>query len=924
MKRIIFSLLLALIVSILCVSALAAETTIYVSASGDDTAIGTAQAPIKSLYAAFRALPYGGTIVVCDEIPLESTEFPTSKGLVTITSVSGDTDYRSTSDACLEISENIYLKSAVKFENIDFKFSKSNINFICNGNYVCFGEGLTFTPTSSTLTYPLIVVGSIGLVGSDGGYAEIHSGTYSRIYGGAIGVNSAPQRGDTTIAIYGGTFNNTFYMTGITEATGNVNIYIYGGTFNAGLVGAASSDISGNLYVSVYGGTFNESDSYIRPATNGKLSGNCTFNILGGNLRNVYNIDSGSITGNLKIKLASGITPPTCPFETSYLSNDALKELKTTDTANLTAAKDAKYPEYAENPLISRKTTYKGITPKATSFIKDAAGGDLNGDGQITLADTLKAFKSMVGINYNASADINEDKIVSVSDALTILQKALSDGNLITEYPIENNISKNLIRYGDAIVTDNKMNTGYIFGTISDPAYTLYSKVKFEENGIVGLYFGCSSSSPSTANGYYFEANAADSTLTVYRIENFSYRKIAEKQLALLSDEAVIKVTYGASSVSDAVQFYFNDNPLITDHYFDFDLVLDKKGNGVGMYVENATATIPVAITESVPENTATYQNYIIPTFTDPEIYYENGTYYIYGTKSGGLSGVICYTTTDFVTFTALGEVLTVENGFGDKSVTAANIVKYGDVYYMFYIQESNSLGYSTTGYVTSTSPAGPFTNSEKVPLTNETDLIGGQPFIDDDGTAYLVYTRTTGGNRTYISKLILDDGKAELDLTTETLLLEPSAEWEYAKASVLECGFIVKHDGTYYLIYAGGNYNSTYGVGYATADNIYGPYTKYARNPIMWSNDQAFGNGAASVFVSPDTSEHFIIYLRNNSPTTARPLNTCIDRIRFVPNPNGGADILEIAGASVTPQALPSGIGSTYAFDYQAARWHW
>lgn len=242
----------------------------------------------------------------------------------------------------------------------------------------------------------------------------------------------------------------------------------------------------------------------------------------------------------------------------------------------------------------------------------------------------------------------------------------------------------------------------------------------------------------------------------------------------------------------------------------------------------------------------------------------------------------------------------------------------------MFYLQESNSLGYSTTGYMTSSSPAGPFKNDEKVPLTNETDLIGGQPFIDDDGTAYLIYTRTTGGNRTYISKLVLNDGKAELDLTTETLLLEPSAEWEYAKASVLECGFIVKHEGTYYLIYAGGNYNSTYGVGYATSDNIYGPYTKYEYNPIMWSNDQAFGNGAASVFVSPDGAEHFIIYLRNNSPTTTRPLNTCIDRIRFIPNPNGGVDILEIAGATVTPQALPSGIGSTSYIDYQTARWHW
>ena len=137
-------------------------------------------------------------------------------------------------------------------------------------------------------------------------------------------------------------------------------------------------------------------------------------------------------------------------------------------------------------------------------------------------------------------------------------------------------------------------------------------------------------------------------------------------------------------------------------------------------------------------------------------------------------------------------------------------------------------------------------------------------------------------------------------------------------------CGFQRLGFVTYHMIYAGGNYNSTYGVGYATSDNIYGPYTKYEHNPIMWSNDQAFGNGAASVFVSPDASEHFIIYLRNHSYTTTRPLETCIDRIRFVPSTNGGADILEIAGATVTPQALPSGIGCGKDIDYQTLRWHW
>ena len=923
MKKLLLPLLIFATVIILSISSFAAETTIYVSSSGSDTAIGSEALPMQSLYAAFRALPYGGTIVVCDEIALEATEFPQSKGLVTITSVAGDNDFRTSKGACLNIGGNIYLKSAVKFENLNFKFSTSGLNFICNGNYACFGDGLLFTPSSNAITYPMITVGSLGSVAADGGYVEVHSGTYNRIYNGAIGTTSAPHGGDTTLIIYGGTVKSTVYMSGVTEATGNLNVYIYGGTFEAGLAGAASSDISGNLYVSVHGGTFDTANSYIRPATNGKLSGNCTLNILGSNIANVYNVDSGSIEGDLKINLASGITLARCPFETSALTDGEKNSVEENDLAAISAAKDAKYPEYTENPLTSRNYSYKGIAAKATALTKKTAGGDLNGDEKVTLIDALRAFKALVG-EYNADADIDEDRKISASDTMLVLKSALDGGNVITEYAVTNSISKNLIRYGDAVVTNNTMNTGYVFGTVTDTAYSIYSNVTLEENGIVGLYFGCSSSSPSTANGYYFEANTTDETLTVYRIENSNYRTIAEKKLFLLSNEAQIKVTFGASTEKNAVQFYFNDNPLVTEHFLDFDLVLEAKGTGAGLYVENATATTPVVVPESVPEDTATYKNTLLSSFTDPEIYYENGTYYIYGTKSGGLSGVLCYTTTDFVTFTSCGTVLEVEDGFGDKSTTAANILKSGDTYYMFYLQEDLNLGYSTTGYVTSDSPAGPFENAAKVPLTDEADLIGGQPFVDDDGTAYLVYTRTTGGNKTYISKLLLENGEAELDLTTETLLLSPTEEWEYAKASVLECGFIVKHDGTYYLIYAGGNYNSTYGVGYATADSIYGPYTKYAHNPIMWSQDQAYGNGAASVFVSPDGSEHFIIYLRNNSPTVARPLNTCIDRIRFVPNPSGGNDILEIAGATVNPMPRPSGIGNIYDIDYQTLRWHW
>ena len=920
MKKI---LIIFAFVLVLCVSAFAADT-VYVSSNGDDAAAGTKEAPFATLYTAFRALPYGGKIVVMNSLSLDLTEFPASKGLVTVTSYDGTTDY--SAKAMLVLNKNVYIKSAVKFEKIRFKVNDTNISIIASGNYTCFGEGISMIKAFADYDYPHVVAGASGLVGSDGGHLEIYSGTYGRIYGGATGTNSAAQSGNMTVAIYGGEFNNVFYLTGVTEFTGNANICIYGGTFNNGFAGAAISNISGNIDLTIYGGSFGD-DSYVRPATNGTLSGKCTVNILGGNVKKIYNTDTnGSVTGDLKINLTDSISLSHNPFKsvTAVVTSDDVTAITGANDTALAASSAAKLPADTANPLTSRETKYSGIATKATTFKKETAGGDFDGDGIVTLLDTLRAFKAACG-NYNELADINEDKEISVFECMLILSAALNnDGAPITEYTVTNSISR-LIRYGNAVVSENTFNCGYVFGTTTDAAYTVSSKVEFEDGGLVGIFFGCNSTNPAAiSSGYYFEADTENEVLTVYRIENSIYRVIAEKKLHLLSNEAQIKAVYSKTQ-ENAVQLYFNDNPLINDYYFDFDLILESKGTAVGMYVQNATATTPVVTPEVTAAATSTYTNYILGGITDPEIYYENGIYYIYGTKSSGTSeGVECFTTRDFVTFEEKGVVLAKTDGYGDKNIVAANVIKSGDIYYMFYLQESEALGVNTTSFATATSPKGPFVTEDKVPLVENTDIIGGQPFVDEDGTVYLVYTRTKGGNKTYVAKVVLEDGNAELDLTTESQLLIPTEEWEYAKASVVECGFIIKHEGTYYLIYAGGNYNSTYGVGYATSDNIYGPYTKYSHNPILWSNDQAFGNGAASVFVSPDASEHFIIYLRNNGHTVTRPLNTCIDRIRFVTNPYGGPDILEIEGASVSPRPLPSGIGSSVAFDYQSARWHW
>ena len=912
MKKYMF-LLICLFLGVFCFAAAAeGEPTVYVSsAQGNDESAGTADAPLKTLYAGFRALPNGGRIVVTDAILLSevTNEFPKVDGLITVTSV-GDKDYRTAGggSASIRMLGHIALKSPVRFENLKIVTLGKNLVFLCNGYYTCFGEGLTVTAGGSSATLPSIVGGTQGRLPAEGTYVEIHSGSWLRARGGARGTG-ATQRGDITFAIYGGTFTATVDLGGDSDCAGNADLYIYGGDFKAAVCLASDKNIDGNVRASIYGGTFSQA---IRLSRGGTIGGSCDVYIYGGTVGTLYQ-GSGTVQGKTTVYRAEDAKMTVLALHTENMDAAAVQAAKATDDAAMQAAFAEEFVIRSTIPFAERSMTASGKVRGETASV--SACGDLNGDGRITLADALHAAKSIAG-TYASAADTDGDNRVTVTDVKALLGAALRGESSVTRVTVEDRISGALSLYGGAAAKDGKITNGFTFGTADTANYTVYSDVTLGERGIVGLFFGCDKADPEEISGYYFEVNTARGTLAAYQITDGSYRTVGEKKLDLLSDTARIYVTY----VDGAAQLYFDDNPLSESAFFDFDFAFPAMGNSVGVYAENATATLPVCTAASKAEEAA-YKNILIDNFNDPEIFYENGTYYIFG---GGSKGVRLYTTTDFQNFTYYGTVIKKGDAFGDSAFVAANIVKHDGWYYLFYLAHSGDVDLSVEACASSRTITGPYTSATKQPLAAGSDIIGGQPFLDDDGTVYLVYTRTTGGNQTYGAKVILKDGTATLDRSTETFLLTVTEEWEYARACVVECGFIVKHNGLYYLLYAGGNYNSTYGVGYAYSENPLGPYTKYTCNPILTSNDQSFGVGAASVFPSADGTEHLFVYLRNYSYASVRPLQTCMDRIRFVKDPRGGPDILEIAGPTVTPQPVPSGTDEPSAIDYQTARFHW
>ena len=106
--------------------------------------------------------------------------------------------------------------------------------------------------------------------------------------------------------------------------------------------------------------------------------------------------------------------------------------------------------------------------------------------------------------------------------------------------------------------------------------------------------------------------------------------------------------------------------------------------------------------------------------------------------------------------------------------------------------------------------------------------VIDSEPFRDDDGRLYLYVAHPTG---IYC---------IPMKSPTETggpvaKCFGVSQDWERHTVPLVEGPTMIKHNGTYYLLYSGSaGYSRYYAIGYATAPTPIGPFTKYPGNPVF------------------------------------------------------------------------------------------
>lgn len=245
----------------------------------------------------------------------------------------------------------------------------------------------------------------------------------------------------------------------------------------------------------------------------------------------------------------------------------------------------------------------------------------------------------------------------------------------------------------------------------------------------------------------------------------------------------------------------------------------------------------------------------------DPQIYFEDGTYYIVGTNDGDAGKTIaCYTTTDFQTYTPHWKIYDPASIPGTwesetPQIYAPEMYCFDGVYYLYYSAiAKDNVRYNSV--VKASSPLGPYE-----PIIEEgvnglaNPVFDGDPyhvldatiFVDDDGQMYMYYA-ISGDKYQFIAGVKMNS-PYEADWSTRVDLVKPGELssknstkpmlWEMLRGfHIAEAPFMIKSNGKYYLTYSvNGCWNKHYNVCYAVADSPLGDFVKpYAKNQT-WTN---------------------------------------------------------------------------------------
>jgi len=297
--------------------------------------------------------------------------------------------------------------------------------------------------------------------------------------------------------------------------------------------------------------------------------------------------------------------------------------------------------------------------------------------------------------------------------------------------------------------------------------------------------------------------------------------------------------------------------------------------------------------TEQIADKTEN-ENMKVP-FGDPFIILHENKYYAYGTH--GADGIEVYVSDDLYIWRGPvgaknGLVLHKDDVWADRWFWAPEIYFVNGKFYMYYSADEHIC------VATSDSPLGPFTQNIKKPMIENEKAIDNSLFIDDDGTPYLFFDRFNDGLNIWVAEL--EENLLEIKPGTMHKCIHVSQEWEEVWPRVNEGPFVLKRNGKYFMTYSANSYESPYyGIGFATAEKITGPWKKYAKNPIWQKPGDLVGVGHSAFFTDKEGILR-IVFHAHNSKENIHPRHMHISTVTF--EELDGKEIIRIDENFFTP----------------------
>ena len=299
------------------------------------------------------------------------------------------------------------------------------------------------------------------------------------------------------------------------------------------------------------------------------------------------------------------------------------------------------------------------------------------------------------------------------------------------------------------------------------------------------------------------------------------------------------------------------------------------------------------------------YQNPVWPDyFADPYVLKWQNSYYAYGT--GGPSDALhpnrvfqVLHSNDLVHWNSLGGALEVEPDAKALAYWAPEAIERDGKFYLYYssgdpkADETQRLRVAVADH-----PAGLFIETGSQVMPDNKFTIDAHPFHDRASDKwYLLFAQDyfdEPAGTALAAALLADD---MLSISGQvTTLLRASNDWQIYERSrplygriwpawhTLEGPTLAVHEGRFYLMYSGGNWQTpSYGVGYAVASSVLGPYTEPETGPVVLRGDgrRVIGPGHNCVVLGPDNATQYVVYHAWNQERTARLM--CIDRLEWI-----------------------------------------